>query len=746
MSRTAWFKLSCFGILPLPLLVLSVAVRADGSDGSQLEEIVVTAEKREEPIQITPVSITALSAAVLNQEQITNVADLSSHIPNFSEISGQGGGTSQVQMSIRGVGQSDFNLTTDQSVGLYIDGVYFPRSLGAALDLIDVERIEIDRGPQGTLFGRNTTAGAVQIVSRQPEDQFAASGEVTTGSYDRADVKAMVNLPLLGERLLARISIADLNQEGYGERYYDGTRGANVDTQAGRIQLHSALSDSFTADLVLDATRKRGYGGLETLVDVNPNSPPLAFYNSSLVSQGLPPVDSRWITSNPHDTWAGERNVDNNDIRGAALTLNWKLGDSTTLKSITAYRTLSVESAYSFAPSPYPVAEQDINMHENERTQELQLSGVSLNQRLNWTSGLYYFREYATDLENVPFFQPVVATGDGNFIRVPGGYSFNSYLSQVTDSYAAYGQATYNLTDQLSAVAGARYTWEEKTLYTYLDGAFTRAPGTVDDDWHNVSPRVGLNYKFNSSLFGYASVSRGFRSGGFNGRDTSPLPPGSYNPEELTAYELGLKYQAPSGRWRLNGATFYYDYKNYQGQELTSFSGITITVGNIATVEIDGAEFEFAVKPVDRVELGLSGGYTHQNIENVSRNAQLTIEPNTRLPNAPEITAQAFADFTVWSGTALELMLHGDYGYKSRVEFFLPNYPDEGQRAYGLANALLTLQPHTHKWSIELGGTNLGNKDYRIFAENGEALGVAATSAIYGPPCEWSLRGKIKTE
>ena len=205
--------------------------------------------------------------------------------------------------------------------------------------------------------------------------------------------------------------------------------------------------------------------------------------------------------------------------------MNWNLGDSTVLKSISAYRTLRVESAYSFAPSPYPVAEQDINMDENERTQELQLSGATQDKRLNWTTGLYYFREDATDLENVPFFQPVSATGNGGYVRVPGGFSFNSYLSQVTDSYAGYGQASYSLTDQLSATAGARYTWERKSLYTYLDGAFTRAPGTVEQDWHNVSPRAGLDYKFSPSLFGYASVSRGFRSGGFKRPRYLTAPP-----------------------------------------------------------------------------------------------------------------------------------------------------------------------------------------------------------------------------
>ena len=206
-------------------------------------------------------------------------------------------------MSIRGVGQSDFNLTTDQSVGLYVDGVY-SRGLSGRRSISSMSSgSKVDRGPQGTLFGRNTTAGAVQIISKQPEDHFAASGEVTAGSFDRADVKAMVNLPLLGDRLVARISVADLNQEGYGKRFFNGTSGANVDTQAGRIQLHAIFTDSFSGDLVLDATRKRGHGGLETLVDVNPNSPPLAFYNSLLSGEGLPPVDARWITSNPHDTW-----------------------------------------------------------------------------------------------------------------------------------------------------------------------------------------------------------------------------------------------------------------------------------------------------------------------------------------------------------------------------------------------------------------------------------------------------------
>ncbi|MGH8139908.1 MAG: TonB-dependent receptor [Steroidobacteraceae bacterium] len=495
------------------------AATATPNSGEVLEEIVVTARKREENLSITPVAVTALTEATLQKLGIDTVTDLGSHVANLSIISGQGGGTSQTQISIRGVGQSDFILTTDQSVGLYVDGVYYPRSLGAALDLLDVQRIEVLRGPQGTLFGRNTTAGAVQIISKPVDDHLTTSAEVTTGSFDRGDVKASVNVPLGLGRYVARLNIASLNQGGYGERLADGTDGANHQTLAGRLQLHGTISDTLTADLTIDASHKRGHGGLETLVDVNPTDPPLAFYNSLLTSQGLAPVDGRWITPNPHDTWGGERNRDDDDNRGTALTLDWNFG-STNLRSITAYRRLQAHTGYSFLPSPYPVAEQELNLHQSQWSQELQLSGTSFASRLDWIGGLFYFRESASDLENVPFFQPVVATGSGDFVRVPGGFSFVSFISQVTDSYAGYGQATYHFTDQLSATAGARVTWERKALDSYLSGAFTRAPGEVSDHWNNVSPRLGLEYRFTPELFGYASISRGFRSGGFNGPTT----------------------------------------------------------------------------------------------------------------------------------------------------------------------------------------------------------------------------------
>jgi iron complex outermembrane receptor protein len=712
---------------------------ATAAAGPGLEEITVTARRYEENLQTTPVAVTALTAVSLERLGIENVADLGEHVANLSMISGQGGGTTQSQVSIRGVGQSDFILTADQSVGLYVDGVYIPRSLGAALDLIDIQRIEVLRGPQGTLFGRNTTAGAIQVISAPPEDHIAGSAEATAGSFGRADFKGTINVPLGSDRVLSRLSFASLNQDGYGDRLAQGTDGADTDVLAARAQLRMLLTEATQADLVLEGSRKRGHAGLETLVSVDPNDPNLAFYNSFLTLQGLPPVDERWITQDPNDTWANERNRDDNDIRGAALTLSHE-GAATTFRSITAYRQIRAYSGYSFAPSPYPVAEQELNLRQHQWSQEFQLGGRAFDQGLDWITGLYYFDEQASDHQVVPFFQPVVATGDGGFTRVPGGFSFENFISQKTQSYALFGQGTYHINERLSTTFGARYTHEKKTLDSSLEGAFTRPPGTVDDTWSNVSPRVGLEYLFKDGLFGYASISRGFRSGGFNGRNTTPDPPLPYDPEEITAYELGLKIQPSGARWRLNTAAFYYDYADFQGLMLTSFSGITVTVGNIADVKLWGAEFDLTARPIEPLEVSLSGGYTHHDIGHVDPNAALTLRPDTRLVNAPEWTGSAAVDWTAWSGDRWSFTLHGDYSYKSSIEFFLPNYPDEGQPGYGIVNARMTLATRARAWQFELFGENLADEEYRVFAENGTALGVAATSAIYGRPREWGVR------
>jgi iron complex outermembrane receptor protein len=721
-------------ILPFPL-----SAQAADTDRGALEEIVVTAEKREEKLQETPIAITAFTAAKLDQLGIENVADMRNQVPNLSMISGQGGGSTQNQISIRGVGQSDFVITSDQSVGLYLDGVYIARSLGAALDLLDIQRIEVLKGPQGTLFGRNTTAGAVQVISQMPTGQYSGDGEVTAGSYSRIDFKGDLNVPIIEDKLLSRISFATLNQGGYGERLTQGTNGDDPHVLAGRAAFLAYLTDSIDVNLIIDGSRRQADGGLETLVAINPNDPTLAYYNSFLTAERLPPADARYISSNPLNTYAGERNKDNNEIFGVASTITWH-GEDVTVKSISAYRRLGAESAYSFSATPYPLAEQEINQRQHQISQEGQISGKSFADRLEWIFGVFYFNESASDLENVPFYQPVVATGGGNFVRVPGGYSFVTFNDQDTYSYAAFGQGALHITDALSAIIGLRYTYEDKTLYSYLTGAFVRPPGTVSKDFSDRSPKFGLEYQIDDDVMAYASISRGFRSGGFNGRDTSPLPPSSYAPESIWAYETGLKSEWLDHRLRLDGAAFYYDYSNFQGLTLGSFTGITVITGNIAQVELYGGELEATAKPLDNLEIAAGGGYTHQKIGSVAPGAMITIRPDTKLVNAPDWTATVSADYTVAVEDWGRFHAHIDYSWKSSVEFFLPNYPSEVQNANGVLGARITFEPPDKTWEAQVFSTNLSDTRYRLFAENGTALGVPATTAIYAPPREWGVR------
>ena len=311
-------------------------------------------------------------------------------------------------------------------------------------------------------------------------------------------------------------------------------------------------------------------------------------------------------------------------------------------------------------------------------SQEFQLSGDSFDRRLDWILGAFYFREQAQDTQDVPFYQPVIAQPDGSFVRIPGGFSFTSFIDQETESYAAYGQGTWHFTDAWSATAGLRYTDEEKTLDSALDGAFVRPPGQVSDSWSDVSPRLGLERKFSERSIAYLSASRGFRSGGFNGRNTSPNPPQSYDPETIWAYEAGYKTETDDRRVRFNSAIFYYDYQDFQGLTLDSFTGITITVGNIAKVEMYGAEFDLTAKPTDALQLR-SRPVTRITTSRKSLQARRSRSARTRNSSMqPEWTATAAVDYDWAIGETGVIKLHADYGWKSEVEFFLAQLPGRG--------------------------------------------------------------------
>jgi iron complex outermembrane receptor protein len=708
-----------------------------------LEEVVVTARKREESLQDTPISITALTSSDLETRGFVRLDDLNGAAPNVGWQSSPAGGTSTANFFIRGVGQFDFISTSDQSVGLYLDGVYLPRSIGAALDVVDVERIEILRGPQGTLFGRNTIGGAVQVITKLPGDDLEGSVAATWGSRDHADVKAHINVPL-GEQAAARLSVASLNQDGYGRRLLNGLETGDVNNDAIHGQFRWRPTDAAEVLLSADASRRRGQTSPENLKSNDDANPFAGLYNALyLEPQGFPLINAaNFVTGDPRTSWAGAPNRDDYDTRGASATVRWDANDAFEIKSITAWRSLESATAFDFDGTPYPFLDQTVDVEQRQWSQELQLSGKAFDTRLNWLVGAYYFREDVTENQLALLLAPIARTGGGlyDFAMTGLGLGYTTYLAQITDSYALYGQGTYQATDRLSFTAGLRYTLEEKELDSANTGGIVRGPVTVDDDWNAFTPKLGAEFKLDPNKLLYVSLAKGFRSGGFNGREAATLIPDSYEPEYIMAYEAGLKSDLLDRALRLNLSSYYYDYDDKQGTALKP--NATVTVGNIGKVEMYGLELEATAIPMRGLQLSLGVGYGHHEIKEVDPSGSLTLRPDTKLENAPEWTGNAALSYTVDLVSAGVLSFYVDTRYKSAHEFLVPNYPGEGQGAYTVSNARVGLTSASGAWELQAFVQNLTDESYAVFTESTVGFGFPGVLATYGRPREWGLTAK----
>ena len=522
-------------------IVISLAattVSAQKSTDTELltiDEIVVTARKRTESLQETPIAITAFTGDGLAARGIDRADDLANFTPNLTFQNSPGhSASSNAAVYIRGVGQQDFVPTVEPGVGIYVDGIYVARSLGAVLDIVDVERIEVLRGPQGTLFGRNTIGGAIHVITKKPDNEFGGSLEAKVGIDSRQDIRASINVPFT-QNLAGSLSIASLNQDGYVERD-DGIDLGDDDTLTGRLKLRWDASENFSVDFGYDFTRDRENGPAFVLHDIGTDS---IFYNpvdadgnfdpaqigNQIATQGinsLTPVDNFALLHNfvqavvlpqfgntagadcltqiPGQPFDGGGNVDNplcynsqfvngnnrdsgtaaaiseTDLDGFSLSAEWAVNDSLTIKSITGYREIEGTFARDGDHSPLPVVSLTDSYEQEQLTQEFQFLGEAMNDRLNWILGLYYFEEEGTNVNDV-FFPPADVRSGGSF---------------ENNSQAIFAQGTYDLTEALALTIGLRYTEDEKN---FAPDQFILADRTmVDTDNDNIpdSPAFGV--------------------------------------------------------------------------------------------------------------------------------------------------------------------------------------------------------------------------------------------------------------
>lgn len=743
------------GLTAIGLFVPEV-LRAEASTtdkaGLVMEEITVTARKREEGLQETPISITAFTGQGLDYRGITNISRMSDFTPNltFQNNPGDGGSSASAAIYIRGVGQNDFAPTVEPGVGLYVDDVYIARSVGAVLDIVDVERIEVLRGPQGTLFGRNTIGGAIRVISKKPDEEFGGRLEVTTGTDNRIDARGNINVPL-SDTLFMKASGATFNRDGYVDRPFDGRDLGDDKTRTGRVALTWLPARDLEVNFSADVTRDRENGApMVTKALIPPEDPAylstfMALNNFLALGDPfscLAPANhdnpacynSRVIQADQDINGGTGDHFSDLDLWGVNLGVDWYLGD-VQLKSVTAYRKLDSQFARDIDESALRIGEVWDDLQQDQFTQELQLSGNAFSYQLEWLLGLYYFKEESSNL-NILNFLPA---------------TFQSGGDVDSESWAIFGQTTWSMTNKLDLTLGLRYTEEDKVFSpdqlitaVYLPPAIFPFPaGTPllpDEDAKNSieewTPMVNLSYQWTNELMIYGSYSEGFKSGGYTQRIFPPeatIP--AFDPEFVEVYEVGFKLSAFDGRLRVNGAAFHTDYEDLQ-LLITNQTRVGPFMANAAKAEIRGAELEISAMPAEGWFLEVGIGYLDPEYTELDEGVS-DITLNSEFSR--------ISDWSVSTAISREINLDNiglirsriDWSYRSGFYSDVANSEEIYQSSYHLVNANLTWESVTETFEVTLGVANLSDERY---LETGYVQpNFGNYEALYAREREWYL-------
>lgn len=686
---------------------------------TSLEEVIVTARKQAETIQDAPISVTAFSSGSIDSAQLTNLTEIGELTPNLNFSLGQSGGSSSVQAFIRGIGEADYMLTTDPAVGLYIDGVYIARTSGANVGLSDIEQVEILRGPQGTLFGKNSIGGAINLTTRVPDGSTSGQLEASVGRFDYRALKGYLQMPIT-DQIAAGLAFSRERSEGWQKRPTGGN-GGEVDRLSARLTLAWTPTDSFSSVLSTDYTDQDQAAYANVILDVNPNAPVLGAYRNAGAQPPCCETNSRF-RSNADNPLARDDVL----ASGATWTNTWETSPSLTFKSITAYREVDADFGHDYDHSPARVYAFGDETTQRQWSQEFQFLGDAFDGRLEWLAGLYWFKEKGSDFSTLEVAPEAVASSllfDLNIL---------SHNRQTSESRAAFVHANWHVTDRLTIYGGLRYTWEEKQYekdgfravtgspqfppFTNTAGSDCSATGSASAgspfsckaDWTASSPKLGLSYSLTEDMLIYAHVARGFRSGGFNGRPTELSLITSYDPEYLTSYELGFKGEWLDHRLRSNMAIYYNDYSDKQQTVNVDAgsSGVFLTVNNAGEARIQGFEIESSALLGAGFQVNLGLGYTDAEFIRWDDAVEGDLT-HRALPHAPEWTGNLALQHTLSLGSWGELLSRIDASYKDDTWLDAENSEALLADSYWLMNASIRYINADGKWEATLSGKNL---------------------------------------
>ena len=759
-------NLSLFRILLILPLVIPF-----NSSAQVLEEIIVTAQKREQNLQDVGISVTAYTGEQIKDLGLADTVDLTTMTPGLQYTVPNAEG-SQINFFLRGVGLNEVSDFNENPVAVYFDDVYRAAIGGLHLQNFDVDRAEVLRGPQGTLFGRNTSGGLVHFISRKPTREFSAYLEAGMESYGTFKTEGMVNGPI-GENMAARVSFATNKNGGYVDNVFDGLdplKGTapgdfnETNAKAGRIQLLVTPSDDVEALVKAHYSHNRGQvGGWQNQATGFAPAPGGGFDFDNRVVLG--PNDSN---PNCYDPGAGSyyevvgadcfgyRDTDGDPHKGSfdrdgdtavtaagvSAVIDWELRDGLTLTSITAFDHVDRTQEEDTDASPVNFAQVSFYALTEQFTQELRLAGVS--DRLRWQTGLYYFN---WDVE-----------ADYGLVLIPGFFVIDVDAGQDTESWSAFGQFEFDLTDQLTVIGGLRYTEEDKEMdYSSMDiengltGFLTAPPPFVDlgagegvgvlpnypsairptpdqmmlfntstvgdiakHDKSNVTALAELDWKPNDDLLVYAKYSRGVKSAGFNGTfvDASAnfgldapedIP---FDDEKLTSYEAGFKATILGGAARLNAAAFYYDYEDFQ-----TFRFITLnTIIFNSDAEVYGGEIELQASPAQGWDFIIGASFLDATAKDIPASDTRTPVDRTMVA-APDFTANGMAryEWPAWNGSMAAI---ASFYYQDETYYDIQNYDISLGDDYIVGNFRLKWTSANEAMTVSAFVNNIADEEY----------------------------------
>ena len=753
---SGYFKIALGMTAALGALSIAPTAQAQEQDegaSGVLEEIMVTARRREENLQDVPAAVTAFSGADLQLRGASDITEIAQAAPSVT-LEPSRATNSTLTAFIRGIGQQDPLAGFEQGVALYIDDIYIARPQGALLDIYDVERIEVLRGPQGTLYGRNAVGGAIKYVTRRLGEDPSFRAKASIGSYYQRDVVLTGSTPI-ADTFRVGATVARLSRDGYGKNLTTGDEHYNKNIFAYRVSAEFEPTDDLLVRVAYDRTEDE--------------SNPVAGYRVAPA-----PVSGSPVLGDVRDTFAGaSRNIStagingNQEVKaeGYSLSIDWELNDSMTLRSITASREDYTESVIDFDSLEVDDFDAPV-IYDNEQTsQEFQL--LFNGDRMSAVAGFYYLDASASNDFDVVL---------GQLGRVLLATELTAYTggSVDTKAWSVFADVTYDLTDDLSVSVGGRYTEDERSADIFR--AQYLGPGgspffgntsaielVVQSDYEaertydDFTPRINFSYRLNDDASVYAGYSQGFKAGSFDPRGANFLTPeaeAGFEPETLDSFEVGYKSTLLDGRARANVALFYSDYQDVQipgsagvdsdGDGVND--GFTGAVTNAGAAEIQGIEFEGDLLITDNWSAQLSfslldAEYTEFLVADPNTNELVDISDQRAIQNTPEEMAYLGLTYTtdMWNGT---LAINGNLSHRGDIVQFEAPAPIIDQDAYTIYNLSGVWISDDDRWSAGLHIKNIGDEDVKTAGYCFGATGGCAvvlglednTTIFYGPP------------